>query len=70
MRESPQAIARDLRRFERIALEQANLCRLEDARAVAIIGLQTLGPEDRTLTSGPSWSHRKGWPAPEIDLWE
>jgi hypothetical protein len=33
MRGSPKAIARDLRRFERIAIEQAGLCRLEDARA-------------------------------------
>src|SRR5438477_7104 len=36
MRESPQAIAQDLRRFERIALEQAELCRLEDARAACL----------------------------------
>jgi hypothetical protein len=28
MRGSPKAIARDLRRFERIAIEQAGLCRL------------------------------------------
>jgi hypothetical protein len=33
MRVSPQAIADDLRRFERICLEQAELCVLEEARA-------------------------------------
>jgi hypothetical protein len=32
MRESPKAISNDLRRFERLCLEQADLCVLEESR--------------------------------------
>jgi hypothetical protein len=37
MRESPRALVKDLRRFERIALEQAERCLLPKARAAFLV---------------------------------